>query len=75
MGAVLVLMSTLTAASRARESSGCVRVQDGAHVTPFRYRNPLVVAGDRRVEEGLEDALLRGEQPIDRGLRDLGRDC
>ena len=49
------------------------RVQERAHVTPFRDRNRLVVAGDRRVEEGLEDALLRREQPIDRGLRDLGR--
>ena len=51
------------------------RVQKRAHVTSFRDRNRLVVAGDRHVEEGLEDALLRGEQPIDRGLRDLGRDA
>ncbi len=42
--------------------------QERAHVTPFRDRNRLVVTGDRRVEEGLEDALLRREQPIDRGL-------
>ena len=36
-------------------------------------RGRLVVPGDRDVDERFEDALLRGEQPVDGCLRDLGR--
>ena len=35
-------------------------------VWPFLHRQRLVVTGDGRVEQGLEDPELRGEEPVHR---------
>src|SRR2546423_7767070 len=42
--------------------------EEGADLWAVEHGNRLVVAGDREVEDGLEDAELRGEQPVHRRL-------
>ena len=49
------------------------RAEQRLDVGPLGDRHRLVVAGDRRVEQVLQDPQLRGEQPVERGLGHIGR--